>query len=219
MARRRVRGPITLPIAYRNWLAESEAHQREWDQDNAAFVEFWTHVDIRDGRECWEWKGARNGGGYGVIPSRLARSLGEKTAHRFAVRMHGDRPDHRLMTSVLHSCDTAACCNPRHLRWGSAEDNSKDMHIARWSKLALQARSDGASVPTEWEARGIPADREDRRCRGERHHKAKLTTAIVVEIRSLYDAGVATGEIAAKFGLSSSHVNSVGDRQIWRHVS
>jgi len=28
---------------------------------------------------------------------------------------------------ALHRCDTRECCNPAHLRWGTASENTRDM--------------------------------------------------------------------------------------------
>jgi len=204
------------PKALVDYLAQEEASRLAREEHDAAVSEFWSYVDIRGGRECWPWMRACGRAGYGVLTPKLAKLLGERAAHRVAVRMHDRRRPGRNLI-VLHSCDNPPCCNPRHLRWGTNEQNSMDAFIARWSRLALESKLAGERTPTELEARGV-FEREDRTIRGEQHHKAKITAAIVVEIRSMYDAGVATGVIAAKFGLSPSHVNSVGDRQTWRHV-
>lgn len=87
-------------------------------------VPFWRRVRItKHARDCWPWRGAINHSGYGVV-SIGGRSMG---AHRFAFIEANRRDPGKLW--VLHSCDTPSCCNPRHLRLGTAKDNSKDAHM------------------------------------------------------------------------------------------
>jgi hypothetical protein len=84
------------------------------------FQRFWSKVDIRSTDECWHWIGAKNNKGYGnfgyqgkiVIASRLAYIL-----------TFGEPPENH---EVMHSCDTPACCNPRHLEIGSHSKNMQD---------------------------------------------------------------------------------------------
>ena len=80
---------------------------------------FWNKVDRRDPGECWPWKAATNGRGYGSI------KLGGRTvsAHRLAFSLHhGQEAEH----NVLHSCDVKACCNPAHLYDGTDRQNVHD---------------------------------------------------------------------------------------------
>src|SRR2546429_469655 len=75
-------------------------------------------------------------------------------AHRVAwLIAKGEIPDE---LNVLHSCDHPACVNPNHLFLGTDADNMND-------KVA-KGRARGAK-------------------RGEMHHKARLTTGQVAEIR------------------------------------
>ncbi len=47
-------------------------------------------------------------------------------AHRFAYALwKGEIPDGLW---ILHSCDQRPCCNPDHLRAGTAKENTQDMH-------------------------------------------------------------------------------------------
>ena len=73
---------------------------------------------------CLEWTGRKTAKGYGqvVISRRDAR------AHRIAFTLaKGPIPEGMM---VLHSCDNPPCCNPAHLRIGTAADNWADV-IAR----------------------------------------------------------------------------------------
>ncbi len=69
---------------------------------------------------CWEWPGAKNAGGYGVL------GIGRRTelAHRVALTLWLGRPAGPV---VRHKeCDNPACCNPLHLAGGSHADNVGD---------------------------------------------------------------------------------------------
>lgn len=72
--------------------------------------------------DCWEFTGARNNMGYGVIRVDGRKNL---LAHRVAYDLVvDDIPDGMI---VLHKCDNPACINPEHLKLGSMKDNSIDM--------------------------------------------------------------------------------------------
>lgn len=71
---------------------------------------------------CWLWTGAVNEKGYGIIgtgPKDVGRTHRISYSHFIGPIPAG--------ASVLHSCDTPACCNPAHLRLGTEADNSDDM--------------------------------------------------------------------------------------------
>lgn len=82
---------------------------------------FWGRVDRSAGEgKCWLWTGYRNRQGYGRAGLR-----GMVTgAHRIAWQIaNGPIPEGLF---VLHSCDVPACCNPAHLRTGTAGHNAWD---------------------------------------------------------------------------------------------
>jgi hypothetical protein len=95
---------------------------------------FWSRVDRSAG--CWEWQGARNGAGYGVV-SRDGRDHG---AHRVAWELtHGPIPDGLF---ALHHCDNPPCVRPEHLYLGTAGDNLRDTHARHPTYTATIAAVD-----------------------------------------------------------------------------
>lgn len=86
---------------------------------------------------------------------------------------------------VRHTCDTTGCVNPAHLVVGTAADNKRD---------AIDRKRD---------------------CRGERHHKARLSEKDIIAIRDSADSGAA---IAARYGVTKENVYAIRKRKIWRHV-
>ena len=73
---------------------------------------FWVRVDRGNDDECWIWRGARTGQGYGYLrPNRYAKNI---LAHRTAyILTYGEiAPGMHLH----HKCHNRLCCNPAHLR-------------------------------------------------------------------------------------------------------
>lgn len=117
-------------------------------------VRFWAKVD-KSG-ECWEWTGAKNRAGYGMLKAGAAN--GSNTiAHRYSwTLVNGEIPDG---LKILHKCDNPGCVRPSHLFLGTQKDNVHDM-IAKGRDTAIKEQ------------------------KGEKHPRAKLTNSQVDEIRS-----------------------------------
>jgi hypothetical protein len=81
---------------------------------------FWRLVDFGDESACWPWNGTRNLAGYG----RFWLDGSRHGAHRISVLIATRKWAGGLF--VLHSCDNPPCCNPAHLRIGTAADNAQD---------------------------------------------------------------------------------------------
>lgn len=82
---------------------------------------FWSKVEIRSETECWPWKGGTTERGYGVFWVKGTNVR----ANRFSLVASDGAPENPLLLS-LHECDNPICCNPKHLRWGTNQDNVDD---------------------------------------------------------------------------------------------
>lgn len=103
---------------------------------------FWRAVDVQGDEACWNWMRGRNSTGYGLFSVRNTQEQWEKTgrttnqvlAHRVALALVKAVMPYDY---VIHSCDNRLCCNPSHLRVGTALDNHQDMCAkgrAAWQK-------------------------------------------------------------------------------------
>ena len=78
---------------------------------------------------CIVWAGSKTPKGYGML--RFGPRPGVVLyTHRIAAWLAFGSPA-RDGDVVMHSCDNPSCCNPEHLRYGSASENSKDMVAKR----------------------------------------------------------------------------------------
>lgn len=148
---------------------------------------------------CWEWQGADNGRGYGVIhlknwewPQRAP------AVHRIAYRLCvGPIPDGLC---VLHRCDNPPCVRPDHLFLGTNEDNVADM------------------VAKGRQARGEAVRANHDHLRGEAVVTARLTAETVMEVRRAELGGEPQADIAARLGISTTQVSSIVRGESWSHL-
>lgn len=90
----------------------------------------WRRVDTRGNDDCWEWLGAKNQSGYGVITK--AKSGGGSTATRvFWETYYGEL--HKDI-HVGHTCANRGCMNPMHLYTTTRSENIKESVARRGGK-------------------------------------------------------------------------------------
>lgn len=144
--------------------------------------------------ECWSWNGARHKFGYGILGAG-GKGQPPLGAHRVSWELHrGPVPPGM---SVCHHCDNPPCCNPAHLFLGTVQDNSID--------CARKGRTRG----------GMPKGKN----RGAANVQAKLSDAVVIEIRESYAAGGVTYfDLAARHGVNYATIGQIVRGEHWRHV-
>ena len=81
----------------------------------------WSRIDKNGPNGCWIYTGYVNSNGYGAFTYAGKPMV---AVHRFIYQqIHGQLP---VTAHLLHSCDTPRCCNPEHLRVGTAKENMQD---------------------------------------------------------------------------------------------
>lgn len=90
---------------------------------------------------------------------------------------------------LMHSCDRPRCVNVEHLKPGTHKDNRADAV----SKL--------------------------RHRHGEAHHSARLTRALVIEIRQRLAAGESRRLVARSMRVGCTAIDDIARGHTWRHVS
>lgn len=152
------------------------------------------HVQVGAPDACW--LGLREDGtaftDYGDLSFR-----GRKyQIHRLSLSFKEGRMLHPSEWA-LHSCDNPPCCNPAHLRVGTAADNNAEC----WAR----GRNHRNPLP-------VPA--------GERHGMSILSEEDVRSIRARFDAGESAAAIAVDWTMvDRRNVWAICKRKTWRHVA
>ncbi len=144
---------------------------------------FWSRVKTQSKSQCWLWTGSKDKDGYGYF------TVGSSTrkAHRVAYLLANKSLPQGLC--ICHSCDTPACCNPRHLWAGSNKENCVD------------------------------AVRKGRTLTGTRNRKAKLTESRVRKILALRKQNLTYSQIAKIVPCSDSTVMQIVNGKQWQSVT
>lgn len=83
---------------------------------------FWSKVKKNPGKKgCWEWQGAKDSHGYGILTMNGKNYM----AHKLSWEVANGRKVPKGMV-LLHSCDVRNCLNPAHLTPGSQQSNMDD---------------------------------------------------------------------------------------------
>ncbi|CAB4157935.1 hypothetical protein UFOVP679_57 [uncultured Caudovirales phage] len=148
---------------------------------------FWSKVAVAGDDDCWIWTGWANRFGHGRFDVGVKKYL----AHRLALVLGGFPVPAAPGDCALHGdCSNPACCNPRHLRWGTKAENSADRdRLGRgdWSNAL-----------------------------GEGNCNAKLTAEAVQLIRR---SELSQRAMARQLGVSQRTICQIRRRETWAHVA
>lgn len=79
---------------------------------------------LSDAEECLVWPFATKPNGYGDFRIRGRMMY----PHRYVcMSANGDPPDMSMQAG--HSCGNRACCNPKHIRWVTRQENEADKRV------------------------------------------------------------------------------------------
>lgn len=113
-------------------------------------------------------------------------------AHRVSFELHhGVKLSKKIL--VCHKCDNKACVRPEHLFAGTQKDNMRDM-IAKGRQPVPYVRI------------------------GEKNPASKLTTDQVLDIRKQHKNGIQRKKILKEFNISSSLIDKIIARDVWKHI-
>lgn len=151
---------------------------------------FWSKVQRTGPDECWLWQAHRTRSGYGHFSTWVSDHNKVTVAHRMAWTLTNGAIPAGLC--VCHRCDNPPCCNPSHLFLGTQRENIADMDA--------KGRAHRVRLP------------------GSKNHQAKLTEALVVDIRRCHGRGETAVALAKQYGVSDVLIGLVVSRRAWRHV-
>lgn len=163
---------------------------------------FWSHVDVRGGKECWMWMAHKLPSGYGQFNSRLHHQ--KWLAHRLSWTLaNGPIPVGLL---VLHSCDNPSCCNPAHLSVGTQLQNLAD--CVRKGRMH------------SGDAHFLRQHPEQVR-RGSQCPNTKISDSQIPLVHKMVSEGRSRAQVALTFGVGKAQISRIvsGTRRAHLHPS
>jgi len=176
---------------------KSEIWKRRWERSAlrreycACLIRFGKKADVRR-NACWNWRGARDRGGYGLFSVKRKAVRAPKAA---LLLFGADTPDRGAL--ACHSCDNPGCVNPEHLHWGTHEENMTEK-VARGRARTRGIHRGSAPPPRR---RRAPA----RESRGE---EVARNATLIARVRDLSRRGYSSRRIACAVARSRAHVNN-----------
>lgn len=143
---------------------------------------------VDDVTGCWLWTASLTTGDYGQMKGKYIGNYLSGRAHVISYVIH--KGDIPEGLCVLHTCDVRQCVNPDHLWLGTKKQNTQDM-INKGRKH-------------------IPV------VHGSRNPNATLTEEQVLLIRD--DFTLTAKKLAAIYGVSKVTIDSIRERQTWKHL-
>ena len=144
---------------------------------------FWSYVKKGSTNECWEWQGGVSTWGYGVI--NIKGKL--RGAHLFSKEIAEGKQKPKSL-DTCHTCDNRICVNPKHLYWGTRQQNIDDA----WAR--------------------------DRMPHGEDAPQAKLSESEVVQLREEYAADASIPDLIEKYRIAESTIRGIVLGYKWKRA-
>lgn len=176
------------PKHYTRWSRHRSPLVTHRDRGNGDTMQdrFWSRIDKTPGQgpngDCWQWRAAAGKEIYAQV--KIAKQ--RRVVHHVAWFLKfGQWPT----LWILHSCDNPPCCNPQHLREGTAKDNANDRSIRN---------------------RGV---------KGESHPNAKYKETDIRHAYNLLKTGLRTSVVAQITGIHRVTISSLRHGRAWKEVS
>lgn len=176
------RPPLKRGMCNAHYLRWWKATPKEERPTPTVEERFWAKV--RKTQTCWIWQGCKKPSGHGMFVPQKGRAV---SAHAFSLELHLGyaTPEGK---EACHRCDNPSCVNPRHVYYGTRQENVDDA----------------------W-ARG-------RHPIGSARPAAKLHEDQVIEIRERYALGDDTKELAKEFGIKVPTLKHIVLGLKWKHA-
>jgi hypothetical protein len=166
----------------------------------ATIERFWSKVDKRGTDDCWSWKAHINHHGYGWFNLYKQKPI---NASRVALMLTTNQiPDKTVF--ALHSCDNKACCNPNHLRWGTAKENNKDMRERHPTFLQNYKRrfAEMSNITNE----------------KARMTRRRYTKEQIIEIKTMFNNGYGVRKIGKIMGIRSQAISDITRGKTYKEI-